>query len=147
MVKPVKWLNTALSLYFVFFSLAAKAQPEPLNSIETDEDIVSFSVDRTGNIFLGLTSGTIKKLSGNLDSLVVYNPTRVGAFTLLEAWHGFQVFAFNQKFQDFVLLDRFLTQENRYDLGATGLFYIAILGAIVGELIGRYLLFRTGFPL
>ena len=66
MVKPVKWLNTALSLYFVFFSLAAKAQPEPLNSIETDEDIVSFSVDRTGNIFLGLTSGTIKKLSGKL---------------------------------------------------------------------------------
>ncbi len=32
-------------------------------------------------------------------------------------------------------------------MAATGLFYIAILGAIVGELLGRYLLFRTGFPL
>lgn len=32
-------------------------------------------------------------------------------------------------------------------MAATGLFYIAILGVTVGELIGRYLLFRTGFPL
>ncbi len=32
-------------------------------------------------------------------------------------------------------------------MAATGLFYIAILGATVGELMGRYLLFRTGLPL
>lgn len=31
-------------------------------------------------------------------------------------------------------------------MAATGLFYIAVLGATVGELIGRYLLFRTGLP-
>jgi len=32
-------------------------------------------------------------------------------------------------------------------MAATGLFYIAILGATVGEIMGRYLLFRTGLPL
>lgn len=32
-------------------------------------------------------------------------------------------------------------------MAATGLFYIAILGVTVGEIIGRYLLFRTGLPL
>ena len=32
-------------------------------------------------------------------------------------------------------------------MAATGLFYIAILGVTVGEMMGRYLLFRTGFPL
>jgi len=32
-------------------------------------------------------------------------------------------------------------------MAATGLFYIAVLGAIVGEVLGRYLLFRTGLPL
>lgn len=31
-------------------------------------------------------------------------------------------------------------------MAATGLFYIAVLGATVGELVGRYLLFRTGLP-
>ncbi len=32
-------------------------------------------------------------------------------------------------------------------MAATGLFYIAILAVVVGELMGRYLLFRTGLPL
>jgi hypothetical protein len=32
-------------------------------------------------------------------------------------------------------------------MAATGLFYIAILSAIVGEFLGRFILFRTGLPL
>ncbi len=32
-------------------------------------------------------------------------------------------------------------------MAATGLFYIAILAVLMGELLGRYLLFRTGLPL
>jgi hypothetical protein len=32
-------------------------------------------------------------------------------------------------------------------MAATGLFYIAILTVMVGEFMGRYILFRTGFPL
>jgi hypothetical protein len=32
-------------------------------------------------------------------------------------------------------------------MAATGLFYIAILAAVVGELLGRFILFRTALPL
>lgn len=32
-------------------------------------------------------------------------------------------------------------------MAATGLFYIAVLAALVGEFMGRYLMFRTGLPL
>jgi hypothetical protein len=32
-------------------------------------------------------------------------------------------------------------------MAATGLFYIAILAAVVGELLGRLILFRTALPL
>ncbi len=32
-------------------------------------------------------------------------------------------------------------------MAATGLFYIAVLAVLVGEFMGRYLLFRTGLPL
>lgn len=32
-------------------------------------------------------------------------------------------------------------------MAATGLFYIAILAVMLGEMMGRYLLFRTGIPL
>jgi hypothetical protein len=32
-------------------------------------------------------------------------------------------------------------------MAATGLFYIATLAALVGEFLGRFILFRTGLPL
>ena len=32
-------------------------------------------------------------------------------------------------------------------MAATGLFYVALLAAIVGEFLGRFLLFRTSLPL
>jgi hypothetical protein len=32
-------------------------------------------------------------------------------------------------------------------MAATGLFYIAVLAVLMGEMLGRYLLFRTGVPL
>jgi hypothetical protein len=32
-------------------------------------------------------------------------------------------------------------------MAATGLFYIAVLAVLVGEMLGRFVLFRTGLPL
>ena len=32
-------------------------------------------------------------------------------------------------------------------MAATGLFYIAILAVLVGEMMGRFILFRTALPL
>jgi hypothetical protein len=32
-------------------------------------------------------------------------------------------------------------------MAATGLFYIAVLAVLVGEFLGRFILFRTGLPL
>ena len=32
-------------------------------------------------------------------------------------------------------------------MAATGLFYVAILSTVVGEFLGRFLLFRTSLPL
>ena len=124
MARPVKWLSLILSLLFIVVSLKGQAQLIPGKDRAIEPSIIAFSMDRTGNIFLALEGGTIRKLSPELDSLLSYNPTRVGDFELLEAWHGFQVFAFNRKFQDFVLQDRFLSRESRYNLGQTGLFYI-----------------------
>lgn len=39
------------------------------------------------------------------------------------------------------------TLEIPQTMAATGLFYIAILAVLVGEFLGRYLLFRSGLPL
>ena len=39
------------------------------------------------------------------------------------------------------------TLEIPQTMAATGLFYVAILAVLVGELMGRFILFRTALPL
>jgi len=45
----------------------------------------------------------------------------------------------------FILIEK--TLEIPQTMAATGLFYIAALGAAVGEIASHWLLFRTGIPL
>lgn len=118
------WLNISLSLGLLLSVNQGFSQITIEDSIVTTKNIVAYSLDRSGNLFLTLEGGTITKYSSELDSLLSYYPTRVGDFRLLEAWHGFQVLAFNSKFQDFILMDRFLSRESRYNLGKTGMFYV-----------------------
>ena len=86
--------------------------------------ITAFSQDRTGNIFLTFEGGAITKLSSSLDSLISFSPEKLGDITLLEAWHGFQIFAFYKEFQEFVLLDRFLTRNTRFQLSQSSANYV-----------------------
>jgi len=58
-----------------------------------------------------------------MDSLISFSPNKLGDITLLEAWHGFQIFAFYEEFQEFVLLDRFLTRDTRYQLSQSSANY------------------------
>ena len=124
MGRIVKWPSLLLSLFLLLKGFSGSAQLIPADSVRTTHEIIAYSADRTGNIFVETEGGSIIKYSRELDSLAAYNPSRVGDFKLIEAWHGFQVFAFSQKFQDFVLLDRFLARENRYNLGETGMYFV-----------------------
>ena len=121
-----RWLSITASLLLVFLSISVKAQLTWQRSITSAKKIITYSLDRTGNLYVSYENGEITKFSPNLDSLKSFSPERVDQFRLIEAWHGFQIFAFNQKFQDFVLLDRFLTRDTKYSLGETGLFYITL---------------------
>ncbi len=87
-------------------------------------EITAFSQDRTGNIFLTFKGGAITKYSPSLDSVLSFSPEKLGDISLLEAWHGFQIFAFYQEFQEFVLLDRFLTRDTRYPLSQSAVNYV-----------------------
>ena len=43
---------------------------------------------------------------------------------MLEAGHGFQIFAFYNDFQEYAILDRFLTRDTRYSLSQTSANYV-----------------------
>ena len=119
MVQPVPFRNlqTKLFLLLLLISVSAKAQLVKSDSLIFENEITAFSLDRTGNIFTAHKEGRINKFSLKLDSLNSYSPSKVGNISLLEAWHGFQIYAFYDEFQEYVLLDRFLTRDTRYELG------------------------------
>ena len=83
MARPVKWLNLLLSLPLLLLVQISYAQLLHVDSVETSQEIIAFSTDRTGNLFLGLSGGTIQKYDGSLDSLESFNPRRVGDFSLI----------------------------------------------------------------
>lgn len=94
------------------------------DSLLVADEITAFSQDRTGNIFLTFKGGAITKYSSSMDSLISFSPEKLGDITLLEAWHGFQIFAFYEEFQEFALLDRFLTRDTRYRLSQSSANYV-----------------------
>ena len=118
MAKVVSFWSLKISflLAISLFSHSLLGQLIVTDTISFNQSISSSSVDRVGNLYLAFEDGTITQYNSELDSVVSFNPTKTGEITLLEAWHGFQIFAFYEEFQEFQLLNRFLTQETRYYL-------------------------------
>lgn len=99
-------------------------QPNVLDSLEVETTITAFSKNRSGDIFLAFSGGAITKYNGGLDSIISFSPSKIGDITLIEAGHGFQIFTFYSEFQEFAILDRFLTRDTRYNLSQTSANYI-----------------------
>jgi hypothetical protein len=103
------FLGLLSSLHFAYSQYS-------LDTLVVEDEITAFSQDRTGNVFLTFKGGAITKYSAEMDSLISFSPEKLGDVTLLEAWHGFQIFSFYEDFQEFALMDRFLTRYTRYRL-------------------------------
>ena len=74
------------------------------------KNIIDYSIDATGSIFLSFEGGAITKYSPNLDSLLSYSPIKVGNIRLLETGNGLRIFAFYHFFQEYLITDRFLAR-------------------------------------
>ncbi len=122
MGKPAvsKILQASLLVIALFGSQTVQSQPDTLRF---STPITAFSLSPADDIYLALADGTIIKYAANLDSLLAYSPQRTGRVTLLEAWHGFKVFAFYNDFQAYTIFDRFLSRPVKYQLGETGNYY------------------------
>lgn len=85
------------------------------------------SCDIKGNIFLSDASGNIYKYDNNGSFLNLYSTKKLGKIYALEANQGFRVFAFYQDFQEYLLLDQFLSNERYFQLDPTNYIRIATL--------------------
>ena len=125
MVQHVNFKSFRISLIAgLFFGLNISYSQSISDSLLVADEITAFSQDRTGNIFLTFKGGAITKYSPSMDSLISFSPEKLGDISLLEAWHGFQIFAFYEEFQEFALLDRFLTRDTRYRLSQSSANYV-----------------------
>ena len=128
MVLLANLLNLKINLIIALFIGLSSSYGQSIvtDSLLVKDEIIAFSQDRNGNIFLGFKGGAITKYSPTLDSILSFSPTKPGDITLLEAWHGFQIFVFTEAFQEFTIFDRFLTQNSNFRLSETTTTYVDI---------------------
>lgn len=80
-------------------------------------DIVNFTVDNLGNIYILSKDNQLKKLSANGDSLAVFNDVRrYGKISSIDATNPLKLLVYYREFTMVVELDRFLNIINTIDL-------------------------------
>jgi hypothetical protein len=78
--------------------------------------VTSASQDARGILYVGTESGDVLRLSENFQTDILYSPARPAKVTLLEASNSLRTFVFYNDLQEFIYLDRFLTESARYSL-------------------------------
>lgn len=71
------------------------------------KDAVSLSKDRYDNIFYVTTSQDVRKYG---DENLNYSPQRRKEITNIEAWNSVRIFLFSKEFQEYTILDKYLTE-------------------------------------
>ena len=107
-------LRLTLTSIFIVATFAAFGQTAILkNSYPLPFEPKIASIDRQGYIYIANSEGTIHKLNKQAEIQSTFSPQKRGAPTLMETWQGLRIFVFYQNFQEYLLLNRFLANENR----------------------------------
>jgi hypothetical protein len=81
------------------------------------QDIVDFSVDNLGNLYIINTDNQLKKLSPQGDSLAVFNDVRrYGRISFVDVTNPLKILVYYRDFTTIIELDRFLNLINTIDL-------------------------------
>jgi hypothetical protein len=116
--------HIAITPFFLCFGLYAGAQQEtkdvvaPFSLTKTlSADIVDFTVDNLGNIYVLNKDNQLKKLSPQGDSLAVFNDVRrYGKIASVDVTNPLKILVYYREFTTIIELDRFLNIVNTIDL-------------------------------
>lgn len=72
---------------------------------------VLLSVDRRGYFYVADFQGNVQQYKPTSEKGLLYSPPRQTMPTVLDAWNGLNILLYSRGFQEFALLDRFLTTE------------------------------------
>ena len=116
-----------LILNILFFLVAASsAAQDTLKKVSSLEgDIVDFTVDNLGFVYVLNSNNQLKKLTINGDSLGVFNNVRqYGKINMIDVSNPLKVLLYYKDFGNVVSLDRFLNVRNTINLKKLNLFQV-----------------------
>ena len=99
-------------LFFISISINAQSLTEK-SSYPLPFEPTLVSKDRQGFLYIANNEGTIHKLNQQAVIQSTFSPQKRGEPKILETWQGLRVFVYYQTFQEYLLLNRFLSNENR----------------------------------
>ena len=86
-------------------------------TLTLSQDIVDFTVDNLGNIYVLNSDNQLKKLGPKGDSLAVFNDVRrYGKITRIDVTNPLKILVYYREFTTVIELDRFLNIVNTVDL-------------------------------
>jgi hypothetical protein len=109
----------ALLLFFLSAvpSVCAQQAADYVYNRTLQADIVDFTVDNLGNIYLLNKDNRLKKVSATGDSMAVYNDVqRYGKIAAIDATNPLKILVYYREFTTIIELDRFLNIINTIDL-------------------------------
>lgn len=108
-------MKASIVVFLAIISLSAHGQLKVLDSVKI-QNVEHLSIDKSGDLYVGDIQGNIVKFSSDLKELQRFSPARKGGITTLDAWNPLRVFVGYGDIQEYVFLDRFLVNENRFSL-------------------------------
>lgn len=88
-------------------------------------EVLDFSIDNLGNIFILYQNGQLKKLNPNGDSLAVFNDVRrYGKLFSIDVTNPLKILLYYKDFSTVVILDRLLNSRGAIDLRRLNLYQV-----------------------
>lgn len=110
--------RSILLIVLIHFAVNLSAQDvSKVKSFQLAFEPITASIDRQGHLYFASARGAIEKYDQEGKLEYHYSPQMKAEPSLLEAWQGLRVFVYYDNFQEYLFLNRFLTDSERYDLG------------------------------
>lgn len=106
-----------LLLCLLLIASTVRAQPWKLvKEIKLSTSCALASRDRNDHLYIADVRGSIYQYDKDGNPLNLYSTKQLGQIYLLESWQGLRTFAFYQDLQEYLIADRFLSNERTYKL-------------------------------
>jgi hypothetical protein len=120
-LKKSKYILSILAL-FAFVSYSLKIRDDGLIFIKSVSvpSVKNVSIDRYNFIYFADDRGNVYKYDQDAKPLLTFSPRKNSEVTLLEAWRNVNILVFYRNFQEFIFLNRFLTESPNFILDEEG---------------------------